>query len=152
MGAAEAVAVHVRFGDFKPVDQRLSKQGMANRRQPIEWYAAAVNSLRNVLGKNIPVNVFSDAADEDLALLLDMPSVRRVQGNTAIEDILLISSHRVLIASGSTFSMWASFLGQIPTVWFPGQKKFPLVREESCEIEFEPGNPLPSQFETLLAG
>lgn len=150
LGTSGAVAVHVRFGDFMAVDQQMSKQGGANRRQPIEWYASAVDAARAIFGENTQVNVFSDAADEELAPLLRLPHVCRVQGNSAIEDILLIARHRVLIASGSTFSMWASFLGQMPTLWFPGQMKFRLVRRDASEIEFEPGHPLPPAFASLF--
>jgi hypothetical protein len=150
IGASDSIAVHVRFGDFMAAHQNVRKQGGANCRQPIEWYAAAIDSVRSAIGENTPVNVFSDADDAELAPILSMPSVHRVRGNGAIEDILLIASHRLLIASGSTFSMWASFLGQIPTVWFPGQKKFQLVRHESSEVEFEPGNPLPPTFVSLF--
>lgn len=150
LGASRAVAVHVRFGDFMAVNQEMSKQGDANRRQPIEWYVAAIDAVRSTIGEDVSVNVFSDADDEELAPLLRLPRVCRVQGNSAIEDILLIARHRVLIASGSTFSMWASFLGQMPTLWFPGQMKFRLVRRDSSEIEFESGHPLPSAFANLI--
>jgi hypothetical protein len=139
-GSARAIAVHVRYGDFSAVDERVSKSGGANRRQPIEWYVAAVGAVRQHLGENTPVNVFSDARTEELAPLLALPGVRRAQGNSAMEDILLISGHRMLVASGSTFSMWASFLGQVPTIWFPGQMKFRLLCEDGREIEYEPGD------------
>ena len=138
--SAASIAVHVRYGDFSEVDQQLSKGGGANRRQPIEWYVAAVAAIRKHLGENTQVNVFSDAEDRELAPLLALYKVRRVQGNNAIEDILLISNHKVLIASGSTFSMWASFLGQVPTIWFPGQMKFRLVKKSGHETEYEPGD------------
>lgn len=141
-GSAEAIAVHVRYGDFSAVNTQVSKDGGANRRQPIEWYVSAVAAVRRYLGENVQVNVFSDARDEELSLLTALPGVRRVQGNNAIEDILLISSHRMLVASGSTFSMWASFLGQIPTLWFPGQMKFRLLRRGGGEIEYESGDDL----------
>ena len=149
-GSAEAIAVHVRFGDFSAVDTQVSKNGGTNRKQPIEWYVSAVAALRRHLGEKTHVNVFSDARDKELSSLLALPGVRRVQGNSAIEDILLISSHRVLVASGSTFSMWASFLGQIPTLWFPGQMKFRLLRRSGAETEFEPGYDL-SRFCLSLA-
>jgi hypothetical protein len=134
-----AIAVHVRYGDFSAVDQSVSKGGGANRRQPIAWYVSAVEAVRRQLGEDTLVNVFSDATEEELAPLTALPCVRSVQGNSAIEDMLLMSSHRMLVASGSTFSMWASFLGQMPTIWFPGQMKFRLLREDDCEIEYEPG-------------
>ena len=148
--AANCVAVHVRFGDFMAENLTMSRQGQANRRQPIEWYVWAVTALRNSMGANTPVNVFSDATDEELAPLLSLPHVRRAIDNSAIEDMLLMARHRVLVASGSTFSMWASFLGQVPTVWFPGQMKFRLVRTDRCEVELEAGHLLPTSFISAL--
>jgi Glycosyl transferase family 11 len=150
-GSTKAIAVHVRYGDFSAVDLQVSKSGGANRRQPIEWYVSAVETVRWHLGGETLVNVFSDAKAEELAPLTALPGVRRVQGNSAMEDILLISGHRVLVASGSTFSMWASFLGQVPTMWFPGQMKFRLLTEEGREIEFESGDDI-SQFCRQLCG
>jgi len=140
--SAESLAVHVRFGDFSSLDPQIIKGGRANCRQPIEWYVSALEETRKYLGGDVKVNLFSDAQDEELLPLMALPGVRRVLGNSAVEDMLLISSHRILVASGSTFSMWASFLGQIPTLWFPGQMKFHLLRGEAPEIEYEPGDDL----------
>ena len=133
---SNSIAVHVRYGDFMAVDKEQSYNGADNRRLPIEYYSECISFLRNIFGDNIRVNIFSDAHDEELKPLLCLPNTTRVSGNTAIEDMLLMARHRVLIASGSTFSMWASFLGQVPTLWFPGQMRFKLVRETNREVEF----------------
>jgi hypothetical protein len=146
---ATAVAVHVRYGDFLSFDNEVNKGGGFNRKQPIDWYVAAVEAIRRHLGENTQVNVFSDAKDSELSALLALPRMRRVHGNNAIEDMLLISRHKVLIASGSTFSMWATFLGQIPTIWFPGQMRFSLVKKHGCEIEYEPGDDMSQFFSTM---
>lgn len=141
-GCTRAIAVHVRYGDFSKVKQGNKNTGSVNSRQPIEWYVDAVNSIRKELGANTEVNVFSDAQDEELAPLMALSMVKRISNNNAIEDILLIGRHRLLVASGSTFSMWSSFLGQLPTIWFPGQKKFELLEDSQCEIEYEVGQTL----------
>lgn len=141
-GSIYSIAVHVRYGDFLAVDPQVCNDYGGNRRLPIEWYVAAVSAVRAHFGEGTPVNVFSDARDEELSVLTELPGVRRILGNNAVEDMLLIAGHRVLIASGSTFSMWASFLGQVPTVWFPGQMKFRLHHDDASEIEYEPGDNL----------
>ena len=45
--------------------------------------------------------------------------------------MLALSNAKVLVSSASTFSMWASFLGQIPTIWFPGQMRQKLINDDS---------------------
>lgn len=138
----QAIAVHVRYGDFIKPDSKNIQTGLGNSRLPIEWYVAAVNSLRNELGAGVAVNLFSDAKDSELAPLMELPAVTRITENSAIEDMLLLGRHRVLVASGSTFSMWGSYLGQVPTLWFPGSKKFCLLDESECEIDYAPGQDL----------
>lgn len=141
-----SIAVHVRFSDFSIVTEKYLREGSANSRLPLEWYISAIGAVRKVLGGNVNVNIFSDAPDIEIAPLLALNSVSRVSKNNAIEDILLMSKHKVLIASGSTFSMWSSFLGQIPTIWFPGQFKSPLVKKIGYEIEYTVGDELPLFF------
>ena len=141
-GCKRAIAIHVRYGDFIKPDSKNTEVGLGRTRQPIEWYVAAVNSLRHELGYSVAVNLFSDAKDNELAPLMELPMVTRITGNSAIEDMLLLGRHRVLVASVSTFSMWGSYLGQLPTLWFPGSKEFCLLDESECEIEYAPGQSL----------
>lgn len=145
----QSIAVHVRFGDFSENNLTTLAKGQVNCRQPIEWYVAAVCSLRKELGADVIVNIFSDAIEEELKPLMALPLVRRISGNTAIEDMLLIGTHKVFVASGSTFSMWGSFLGQLPTIWFLGQKKFNLLVESDSEIEYEVGDDLSKFCESI---
>ena len=44
------------------------------------------------------------------------------------------------ITSASTFSMWASFLGQHSTIWFPGQMRQKLINDQAIfegEVDYE---------------
>jgi hypothetical protein len=136
--SSASIAVHVRFGDF--MDQKACSVGACNTRQPIDWYVSVVKALRQCIKSNIRVNIFSDASDLELSPLLELENSMRVHGNNAIEDILIIGGHKALVASGSTFSMWSSFLGQIPTVWYPGQKKHNLLENKQLEIEYQQGD------------
>ena len=59
--------------------------------------------------------------------------------------MLALSTCKVLISSASTFSMWASFLGQMPTIWFPGQMGQKLLLENSMfegEVDYEDNLPI----------
>lgn len=142
----ERVAVHVRLGDFSVGSFSDLTSGMSNTRIPVEWYAAVVGEIREALGYQIEVNVFSDGSDQQLVKLLELGGVKRVSGNNAIEDLLLISEHRLLVASGSTFSMWGSFLGQIPTIWHPGQLKQRVLENHNLEIELHDYDDISSTF------
>lgn len=133
-----SIAVHIRFGDFK----KSKNLNDINTRQPIEWYVDAILAVRKKLNFDIRVNIFSDANDIEIGKVLALPSVFRIVGNNALDDIFLISKHRLLIASGSTFSMWASFLGQVPTIWFPGKKIQNLLEDSNLEVEYEFGKTL----------
>ena len=48
----------------------------------------------------------------------------------SISDMIGLSQSKLLIASASTFSMWASFLGQNHTIWFPGQMRQNLINKD----------------------
>ncbi len=87
----------------------------------IEWYAESLALIRKIAGFSVPAFLVSDGRPRVLAPLLTMGSVTLVTTGSAIGDILLLARARVLIGSGgSTFSAWAAFLGQMPTVTPPG--------------------------------
>jgi hypothetical protein len=121
VGAA-AIGIHVRRGDF---DEASSEDDFILRggiRTPIEWFVQSLCTIRRVHGKAVPAFVVSDAPDRTLAGLLQQEAVKRVDTGSAIGDLLVLSKAKLLIASGgSSFSGWAAFLGQMPTVAHPGQ-------------------------------
>ena len=56
-------------------------------------------------------------------------------------DLLALSRSELLIASGSTFSMWASYLGRMPVIWYPGRLKQKLYFDnEALEVECDGQN------------
>jgi hypothetical protein len=116
------VGIHVRRGDFveaRSADDFVSKGAI---RTPLDWFVTTLTIVRRVSGRTLPAVVVSDAADDSLTDLLRMDDVRRVDTGSAIADLLVLTRARLLIASGgSTFSAWAAFLGQMPTVAYPGQ-------------------------------
>lgn len=144
--ADRAIAVHVRLGDFVSARDASARQaGAANTRIPLDWYKGVIQRLRTDLGKCVPVVVFSDGKDADLAPLLSLPATTRHPSLDALSDLLAMTHFGCLVASGSTYSMWASYLGQMPTVWFPGQRWQRLLVKDARECEYEAG-PLPDSF------
>ena len=139
--AEPVIAVHVRLGDFskpKSAKDLDAKNGNVNFRMPIEWYMHAVRLLRTASGGRLKAKVYSDGPDSELAGLLSMKGVSRAPRQAPITDLLALSQASALVASGSTFSMWASYLGRMPVVWHPGQLRQRLYRDRP-ELEAEVG-------------
>ena len=148
------VAMHIRRGDI--ISPGFTEQQLlADRRYtPVSWYAAAATAINaDPELRILPIFVVSDGRELELAELLKLPNCRFVTQGTAIGDILLLSKAWLLLASAhSTFSMWASYLGRMPTLYFPGkmdQHVFP-PGTGIFEGEWVPGQRLPSaNAETL---
>jgi hypothetical protein len=152
--ASPFIAVHVRLGDFSlPSSVDVLTRGNHNYRIPVEWYVEALRAVRADVGSCWPAVLFSDGADAELAPILSEPAIERARGSTAITDLIDMAGARALVASGSTFSMWASFLGQIPTVWYPGQRRqFVLGSADArgLEPEWDVGG-LPKEFREAVS-
>lgn len=135
----DGICIHVRLGDFTRGSQQELKAGLPNMSIPISWYVAIVKQLREVLPENTPVYIFSDGKDEEMTELLELPYTERITFGTAIADIMAMTKAKIFIASGSTFSRWVRFLGQMTTIAYPGQLKQHLLEEgtENFEIEAE---------------
>jgi hypothetical protein len=130
------VAFHIRLGDFGAVNAQKLRVGGTNTRIPMAWYVDVLRGLRLKLGEQLRPLIYSDGSDAELAPLLHA-GCRRVTFGSAIGDLWALSNARVLVGSASTFSMWASFLGRMPVLWYPGQKKFALYGEGGHEYEVD---------------
>ncbi len=133
---SRCVNIHVRLGDFGK-NQTALNAGKNNMRIGIGWYAATVRKLKAILGDGITFNVFSDGTDEELAELLAINGVRRVFYGNSLADILALSRAPLMIASGSSFSLWARFLGQCSSISYPMQIKDHVLCSESRGFEIE---------------
>lgn len=142
------IGVHVRRGDFaSPENERVLVNGSVNYRIPLSWYIRQIKQLREVVGTDIPVHIFSDGTDEELSELFELHNVKRMNFGSSLADLLALSQSGILIASGSTFSMWASYLGRMPVIWHKGQLKQRLYYEmEGMEIECDHHSKLPESF------
>jgi hypothetical protein len=136
---APHVALHVRMGDFSPSPSRDAlRQGAKNSRIPLDWYVEMLSGLRRAVGP-VPALLYSDGTDADLAKLLALPDVMRPPKAPSVTDLLGISQARLLISSGSGFSTWGSFLGDVPRICFPGQRfTRVLVRSDDAQPDLEP--------------
>ena len=143
-----SISVHVRLGDFSaPPTSEVIKEGGVNYRIPISWYVRVVNQVRSRLGSELPVYVFSDGTDQELSELLALGSSQRLAFGSSIADLLALSRSHLLIASGSTFSMWASYLGRMAVIWHSGQLRQRLYYEKAeAEIECGVRGEVPDSF------
>ena len=146
------INVHIRMGDFAVApNEEFLRKGHWNYRLPLQWYIDVVQNIRNEIGSSIPVNIFSDGTDEELSDILKLPNVQRQFLGSAISDMLALSESQLLIASASTFSMWASYLGRIPVIWYPGVHRLKLyTEEEPFEGTLDYGEPLPEKLKNDL--
>ena len=141
---SNSIAIHIRMGDFSnPINEKVLRNGAWNYRLPIKWYISLIEKIQKE--SNLPIYIFSDAEDCELKEILAYDNCIRAYFGSAISDMLALSTCKVLISSASTFSMWASFLGQMPTIWFPGQMRQKLLLENSKfegEVDYEDDLPI----------
>lgn len=116
------VGMHVRMGDFvtpKSVDELYERCHM---RIPLAWYADSLKVLRETLGYSVKAVIVSDGRKEELAELLQLENVSLLQTGSAVSDLLALAKSKVLIGSASSsFTAWAAFLGQMPSIAHPSQ-------------------------------
>jgi len=142
---APFIAVNIRRGDMTrqkkiPLDKILQYT-------PDEWFVAAITALRaKSKWRDLPIKIISDGTRDELRDILRLPGCELVTTGKAVGDILLMAKASLLVATGySTFSMWASFFGEMPTIYAPGKMQQKLFRTESksFEKEWKAGDPLP---------
>lgn len=145
------IAIHVRRGDFVQQARYEDMLEVDNSVLPLDWYIDALRAARAAAGREVRAAVFSDGSAEELAALLEQPGVRRADYGSGLADMLGLSRARLLIASGSTFSMWGSYLGQVPTIWHPKKLlQHVLLEHPEREIEWAQGDALPGWVSQIL--
>lgn len=116
--SGDYIGVHVRRGDFSHV-------GIATAD---DWYIRAIREALSHESANGHryIRVFSDGYPSEVEFIQkNFPNEKVVimPKAPAIQDILLLSNSKVIVCSPlSTFSMWAVFLGQMPSVWRKGDE------------------------------
>jgi hypothetical protein len=145
------LALHVRLGDFGPAMEEQLIMGRPNIRQPIRWYLEALRAIKSAIRVPLNTKLYSDGTDEELAVILKEPGVERSRNRIALTDLWEMSTASVIIGSRSSFTYWASYLGQVPTLYFQNARpctENAVVSETPFDLEPEwiEGNPLPARF------
>jgi hypothetical protein len=154
--AGPYVAIHVRRGDFRRPNPQTDLSRVDNTATPLSWFVASLEAVRARLGASIPAVVTSDGSPDELRPLLGLDNVRQITTGSAIGDLLVLSGAVLLLASGSSFSAWASYLGRMPTLSHPGQSLDRLFRLKGAARqfigEFDPAGDLPEPLLGQLPG
>lgn len=142
---ARAVNVHVRLGDFNSANNAQLQKGVNNTSLPINWYVELINIINSATDNKLTFNIFSDGTDAQLAPILEIENTKRVFFGTSIADILALSSAPLMIASGSSFSLWARYLGNCSSISYINQIK-DRVYEGTDGFEIESDGTLPDDI------
>lgn len=115
---APEIGLHIRRGDYaKPNSQDDFKTNRCVY-TPLDWYIKVLKKIRQKIGTDTPAVVFSDGYPEELSDILSMPNVKISPETSALSDMITMSRSKILVGSShSSFSAWASYLGQCPTIW-----------------------------------
>lgn len=109
------VAIHVRRGDFALPSSSATCQSV---QLPIEWYRAAFARACDFLGVGSAQSVLF--SDEDPARIISELGIGGVEPEpraNALESMFQMANADAIIASRSTFSLWAQFLGGRAAIW-----------------------------------
>ncbi|MES2834792.1 MAG: alpha-1,2-fucosyltransferase [Pseudomonadota bacterium] len=119
-GGGGYIGVHIRLGDFAAAPTGIQPGAAVNTRVPMEWYLDTIRAAR-ARWPGLDVMIFSDGSDQELSPLIDAKyTVRRSKSD--LDDLFGLAGSSVLIGSRSTFSTWAAFLGDMPSVWPEGAR------------------------------
>jgi len=136
-GGGKYIAIHVRLGDFYKVeDPNLVLSAAHGTRLPISWYVNVARALQARFPDR-PIKVFSDGKVEELKPLLDL-GAEMYRSGSDMTDLFAMAGASVLLGSNSTYSRWASFLGDMPTIWMKGVRMDKELPGDRCTSETTP--------------
>ena len=116
-GAGAHAAAHIRLGDFRASQSDdLRRSFRDGERIPLAWYVRAIKQVRSIYPE-LPLYLFSDGQEHELAEVTRIEGVTLRREPNDVADLLALANARLLIGSNSTFSRWAAFLGNMPSIW-----------------------------------
>jgi hypothetical protein len=141
------VAIHVRRGDITRQGFTQGELERVNQYTNLDWFVEMAKKLTNRrLPEGCKIIVFTDGSPDEVEPLVSIPGVTLQPRQPAITDLWGIANAALLIASGySTFSMWGSYLGRMPTIYAPGkiQQRVQCADVGAVEIELAASDEIP---------
>jgi hypothetical protein len=111
------IGVHIRRSDFRKPANGEQIGNTFNQRTSLDYFIRTVEAIRDIQGAQLPVTIFTDGKEGDVAELLTLPEVKMAAKNPDIVDLLLLSRSRYIVVSpGSTFSYWAAFVSDASVI------------------------------------
>ena len=112
------IAIHIRQGDFAAPSMNSTTQ---STQLPLDWYSKALGLAFEKIGKKeIKGLIFTDGNADQLIEDLGLKNFKPEPETNALASIFCLSKAKVIIGSRSTFSLWASFLGEGIAIWPEG--------------------------------
>jgi hypothetical protein len=135
------IAVHVRLGDFQPLNNNTLFKNVGNTRTPLSYFILLIEKIRKINGENLRVAIFSNGNIDELNPLLSLPNTYLSNNSKYdITELILMAKSKLLITSaGSTFSYWSAFLGDIPVINHFEHIHSPIRDESTNQLYFEGG-------------
>lgn len=123
------IGIHIRRGDFKIINPITSNQ----------FFIEAIHAIRETVKEVLPVTVFTDAEENEITDILELPGISISRNEEDILDILQMSKSKFLVLSrSSTFSYWAAFLSEGLVIMSEDdwQKQIKLQGEKYIEMRY----------------
>lgn len=141
------IAMHIRRGDLTRQGLTPEELKLVYQYTPMSWFVSMARRLRsNESLRSVPIVVLTDGSDEEVDEIMKVDGVVRHLKGAPITDMWVLSQASLLFASGfSTFSMWGSFLGRMPTIYAPGKlgQRLHVGSSGPVEIELAEGADIP---------
>lgn len=125
------VALHVRLADFAKPDS--SEGSRRNQSTEISWFVEQARSIAH-LNPDIKFLLCSDGNPSDLSPLTGLPNLIRSTEKSPTSDLLNLARASLILGSGSTFSAWGAFLGDIPMLVEPGKNHYMRENTKVAEV------------------
>jgi hypothetical protein len=113
------VAVHIRLGDFKKLQDSEDFSKVGSTRTPRDYFLNNINKIKTI-NPEYKFFIFSDGHESELDWILNEKNIFLYQSVNDIVDLYQMSKSKILITSaGSTYSYWAGFLGECQIIQHP---------------------------------
>ncbi len=143
---APEIGVHIRMGDFRKLKPGEVFKG-GHVRTPESYFTTIIQGLRSIAGKTYSATVFTDGHRHEFEELFNLPDIHMTIEQPDILDLIALSKSKIIVIStGSTFSYWATFLSDAPTIMHPDHIHARIRPEESSGMPFEGGFDLNHQL------
>lgn len=95
------IGIHIRLGDYHPLAQKS-----------LDWYLEIIQQIDLQTNCSYKFLLFSDGKPKELTQLLSYSQrIQHTHFGSSIADLVALSKCEFIIGSNSTFSAWASFMG-----------------------------------------